>query len=84
VHGGTGYWFVTFPGSVITGKPVIASLSRLNNDIPPGEIEATPCGGGPDALSGCGTNNNNNTALVNIGLSNGTGDDHAFYLMVLG
>jgi len=79
IHGGTGWWLVTFPGATVLDKPVLVSASRLSNTLPPNSIEATPCGGAPQGVL-CG---NTNQVLVNAADHTGASDDTAFFVMVV-
>jgi hypothetical protein len=82
IHGGAGFWFVTFPGADVLNKPILASESRLDGTFPPGAISATPCGGGAQGLT-CTQSDNANTVLVNRTNPTGTLADSAFYVMVV-
>ena len=82
VHGGAGFWFVTFPGANVLSKPILASESRRDGTFPPGAISATPCGGPPQGV-GCSASNNANTVLVNRTNASGTLADSAFFVMVV-
>ncbi len=83
IHGGTGFWFVTFPGADVLSKPVMVSLSRMDGNWPAGVVEATPCGGAPQGVN-CFMSNNINTVLVNIADAAGVSTDWAFYILVVG
>ena len=82
IHGGLGFWFVTFTGATVIDKPVLVSASRLSGTFPPDSIEATPCGGPPQGVA-CAQSNNANTVIVNAADQAGVADDTAFYVMVV-
>ena len=82
IHGGLGFWFVTFSGATVIDKPVLVSASRLSGTFPPDSIEATPCGGPPQGVA-CAQSNNANTVIVNAADHAGASDDTAFYVMVV-
>ena len=83
IHGGFGWWFVTFPGADVLNKPVIGTISRMDGGTWGPTIEVVPCGGPPQGIS-CAASNNANTVLVDIADDAGNLIDWSFYLMVVG
>jgi hypothetical protein len=81
-HNSVGVWFVRFPASV-WGKPILATISRLDGTGITGEVSASACGGLPEGVV-CGTSNDQNTVLVNIASSSGVSASRSFYLAVVG
>jgi len=81
IHGGLGFWFVTFPGNTVWDRAITGTLSRFV--FPPLNIELGPCGGPPQGVN-CTQSNNANTVLVNITNDGGNGSDQDFYIVVFG
>jgi hypothetical protein len=82
IDGGTGFWFVTFPGADVLNKTILVSGSRTSGTFPPNTTNATPCGGAPQGVT-CSMSDNTNTVLVNAGNAAGALSDTSFYIMVV-
>jgi hypothetical protein len=79
--GGT---YILSIGSVVTGKPIVASAAyAADNSDQRGVTSAGPCGAGAEGRT-CPTSNNTSSIFVQTRNNDGIPTDHAFYVAVLG
>ena len=80
---GAGRYIFNF-GSAQTGKLVLASNGFAADAGFRGAIVAGPCGGGTEGLACPSNNDANHVFIFTSGTNNTTGEDHAFYVSVIG
>ena len=71
-------------GSSVAGKPVLASNGLAADGGFRGAIVAGPCGGGTEGIVCPAGNDINHVFVGTQATNNATGEDHAFYVAVIG
>jgi hypothetical protein len=79
----TGQYILNF-GSVVTGKPIMATSALAGDEGGRGTVAAGACGGTQEGVACSSGNDTNHVIVRTFAVGNITAEDHPFYVAVFG